>query len=167
MSKTLSSWKRTFTRSTSLTLSPLYRFADALAVVVDVDVVVDDDEIDVEDGVAVGVRVAIENDTGVEDDIAAAVVVGIGIVDVGVNAEVDFYVSLKKFLGFQGMTSILIGEDGNPIYHKRNWRSYAIYRLEHWGLRYVNNAEVTDDDIFEANQVKKSRGRILVKLETS
>ena len=51
------------------------------------------------------------------------------------------------------MTSILIGEDGNPIYHKRNWRSYAIYRLEHWGLRYVNNAEVTDDDIFEANQV--------------
>jgi leucine-rich repeat-containing protein 49 len=54
---------------------------------------------------------------------------------------------------FQGMTSLLIGEDGNPIYQKRNWRSYAIYRLEHWGLRYVNNAEVTDDDIFEANQV--------------
>ena len=53
----------------------------------------------------------------------------------------------------QGMTSLLIGEDGNPIYHKRNWRMYAIYRLEHWGLRYVNNAEVTDDDIFEANQV--------------
>ncbi len=51
------------------------------------------------------------------------------------------------------MTSLLIGEDGNPIYQKRNWRSYAIYRLEHWGLRYVNNAEVTDDDIFEANQV--------------
>jgi hypothetical protein len=52
------------------------------------------------------------------------------------------------------MTSLLIGEDGNPIYHKRNWRMYAIYRLEHWGLRYVNNAEVTDDDIFEANQVQ-------------
>jgi leucine-rich repeat-containing protein 49 len=51
------------------------------------------------------------------------------------------------------MTSILIGEDGNPIYHKRNWRSYAIYRLEHWGLRYINNVEVTDEDIFEANQV--------------
>lgn len=51
------------------------------------------------------------------------------------------------------MASILIGEDGNPIYHKRNWRSYAIYRLEHWGLRYINNVEVTDEDIFEANQV--------------
>jgi leucine-rich repeat-containing protein 49 len=62
---------------------------------------------------------------------------------------------MKKWC-FQGMTSLLIGEDGNPIYQKRNWRSYAIYRLEHWGLRYVNNAEVTDDDIFEANQVNKN-----------
>ena len=36
-------------------------------------------------------------------------------------------------------------------YHHQNWRPYAIYRLEHWGLQYVNNAEVTDDEILAAN----------------
>ena len=41
----------------------------------------------------------------------------------------------------QGITSLYIGEDGNPIYHK-NWKAYAIFRLEHWGLQYINNYEV-------------------------
>ena len=36
-------------------------------------------------------------------------------------------------------------------HHYQNWRPYAIYRLEHWGLQYVNNAEVTDDEILAAN----------------
>ena len=36
-------------------------------------------------------------------------------------------------------------------YRRQNWRPYAIYRLEHWGLQYVNNAEVTDDEILAAN----------------
>ena len=56
----------------------------------------------------------------------------------------------------QGITSLTIGEEGNPLYAK-NWRPYAIFRLpdsvgdrkkcfhprlEHWGLLYVNNQEV-------------------------
>ena len=28
------------------------------------------------------------------------------------------------------------------------WRLYAIYRLEHWGLQFVNNTEITDDYIY-------------------
>ena len=35
--------------------------------------------------------------------------------------------------------------------YQQNWRPYAIYRLEHWGLQYVNNSEVTDDEILAAN----------------
>jgi hypothetical protein len=38
----------------------------------------------------------------------------------------------------QGITSLTINEEGNPIYRKA-WRQYAIYRLEHWGLLYINN----------------------------
>ena len=38
-----------------------------------------------------------------------------------------------------------------PYPQYQNWRPYAIYRLEHWGLQYVNNAEVTDDEILAAN----------------
>ena len=39
----------------------------------------------------------------------------------------------------------------HAYHHYQNWRPYAIYRLEHWGLQYVNNAEVTDDEILAAN----------------
>ena len=39
----------------------------------------------------------------------------------------------------------------SSIHPYQNWRPYAIYRLEHWGLQYVNNAEVTDDEILAAN----------------
>ena len=40
------------------------------------------------------------------------------------------------------ITSLFVGDDGNPVFHKAKWRLYAIYRLEHWGLQYVNNEEV-------------------------
>ena len=39
---------------------------------------------------------------------------------------------------FVGITSLMINREGNPIYSKP-WRQYAIYRLEHWGLLYINN----------------------------
>ena len=37
----------------------------------------------------------------------------------------------------QGITSLNINPDGNPISIKgfERWRAYAIYRLEHWGLQ--------------------------------
>ncbi len=61
----------------------------------------------------------------------------------------------------QGITSLFIGDDGNPIYHK-NWRGYAIYRLEHWGLRYVNNSEINDEEIVEANRAYGGLGELAI-----
>ena len=45
---------------------------------------------------------------------------------------------------------------------QKRWKSYAIYRLEHWGLQYVNTAEVTDNEIFEANQTYGSLGELAI-----
>ena len=61
----------------------------------------------------------------------------------------------------QGITSLTINEDGNPIFQK-NWRPYAIFRLEHWGLLYVNNQEVSDDEILSANETYGSLGELAI-----
>ncbi|XP_045460389.1 leucine-rich repeat-containing protein 49 [Harmonia axyridis] len=50
----------------------------------------------------------------------------------------------------QGLSSLFIEEEGNPIYLKK-WRTYAIFRLSHWGLKYINDVEVTKEEIEEAN----------------
>ncbi|TRY79764.1 hypothetical protein TCAL_08100 [Tigriopus californicus] len=59
----------------------------------------------------------------------------------------------------QGITSLFIGDEGNSI-HPKNWKTYAVYRLEHWGLQYINNTEITDQDILEANQTYGSVGEL-------
>lgn len=59
----------------------------------------------------------------------------------------------------QGITSLFIGDEGNSI-HPKNWKAYAVYRLEHWGLQYINNTEITDQDILEANQTYGSVGEL-------
>lgn len=41
----------------------------------------------------------------------------------------------------QGLTSIQIDAEGNPIISKE-WKVYAIFRLSHWGLRIINGKEV-------------------------
>lgn len=41
----------------------------------------------------------------------------------------------------QGLYSLEIESEGNPVTEK-NWRSYAIFRLTHWGLKVINNIEV-------------------------
>lgn len=41
----------------------------------------------------------------------------------------------------QGLISLFIEDEGNPIYSKQ-WRTYAIFRLSHWGLRFINDVEV-------------------------
>ncbi|KAF7265554.1 uncharacterized protein LOC143195787 [Rhynchophorus ferrugineus] len=50
----------------------------------------------------------------------------------------------------QGLVSLTIDPEGNPICEK-NWRPYAIYRLSHWGLKVINDVEITDEDIKQAN----------------
>lgn len=46
----------------------------------------------------------------------------------------------------QGLASLTIDCEGNTIMSK-NWRSYAIYRLSHWGLKVINNDEITEEEI--------------------
>ncbi|KAK0161119.1 hypothetical protein PV327_009631 [Microctonus hyperodae] len=52
----------------------------------------------------------------------------------------------------QGLTSIQIEAEGNPIISK-DWRVYTIFRLSHWGLRIINGKEISDEDIEMANDV--------------
>ena len=68
---------------------------------------------------------------------------------------------LNALAALQGITSLFIGEEGNPIFPK-NWRTYAIYRLEHWGLRFTNNAEITDEDIITAHRAYGSLGELAI-----
>lgn len=49
---------------------------------------------------------------------------------------------LNALAEIQGLTSLFIDAEGNPIAEKK-WESYAIYRLSHWGLRIVNGREVS------------------------
>ncbi|XP_014609879.1 PREDICTED: leucine-rich repeat-containing protein 49 [Polistes canadensis] len=51
----------------------------------------------------------------------------------------------------QGLGSIRIEAEGNPIISK-NWRSYAIFRLAHWGLHTINGKEITEEEIEYANE---------------
>lgn len=48
---------------------------------------------------------------------------------------------LNALADLQGLVSLYIHEDGNPITRKE-WHTYAIYRLSHWGLKFVNDREV-------------------------
>jgi len=48
---------------------------------------------------------------------------------------------LNALADLQGLVSLYIHEDGNPITRKE-WHSYAIFRLSHWGLKFVNDNEV-------------------------
>lgn len=48
---------------------------------------------------------------------------------------------LNALAEVQGLSSLVVDKEGNPITSKQ-WESYAIYRLSHWGLRSINGREV-------------------------
>ncbi|XP_050087214.1 uncharacterized protein LOC126572172 [Anopheles aquasalis] len=52
----------------------------------------------------------------------------------------------------QGIASLTIDPEGNPLAVKP-WRSYAIYRLSHWGLKQVNGTEVTAEEVQTAESM--------------
>ncbi|XP_034246869.1 leucine-rich repeat-containing protein 49 [Thrips palmi] len=56
---------------------------------------------------------------------------------------------LNALADIQGLTSLCVEEEGNPIVAKQ-WQSYAIYRLAHWGLRTINDVEVTEEMVSAA-----------------
>lgn len=56
---------------------------------------------------------------------------------------------LNAMADTQGVKSIVIDPEGNPLANK-NWRTYAIYRLNHWGLKQINGVEISDEEVAEA-----------------
>ncbi|XP_046661614.1 leucine-rich repeat-containing protein 49-like isoform X2 [Homalodisca vitripennis] len=58
---------------------------------------------------------------------------------------------LNALADIQGLTSLTIHTEGNPICSKE-WRSYAIYRLSHWGLRNINDEEISVEDMTAATE---------------
>lgn len=60
---------------------------------------------------------------------------------------------LNSLAELQGITSVFIDPEGNPLTAKDLWRQYAIYRLSHWGLKSLNAVEVTPEDVEQANSI--------------
>jgi len=60
----------------------------------------------------------------------------------------------------QGLVSLTVDPEGNPITLKE-WRSYVIYRLAHWGLKLINGVEVIPINFFSIwiNNEIGERGR--------
>ena len=78
-----------------------------------------------------------------------------------IETDINCLGQLNALALVQGINSLYIGEEGNPIYHK-NWKHYAIYRLEHWGIQYINNFEFSDEDVLEANKAYGSLGELAI-----
>lgn len=49
---------------------------------------------------------------------------------------------LNALSALQGIHTLHIESEGNPIC-KKNWESYAIFRLTHWGLKIINDKVVS------------------------
>nr|CAI5867843.1 unnamed protein product [Callosobruchus analis] len=62
---------------------------------------------------------------------------------------------LNALAEVQGFSSLSIDSEGNPICQKE-WRMYAIYRLAHWGLKIINEKEITEEEIEIANEEYQS-----------
>lgn len=58
---------------------------------------------------------------------------------------------LNALAEIQGITSLIIDPEGNQVCTK-NWRSYAIYRLSHWGIKSINGVDVTEEETEESHK---------------
>ncbi|XP_017771668.1 PREDICTED: leucine-rich repeat-containing protein 49 [Nicrophorus vespilloides] len=66
------------------------------------------------------------------------------------ETNIEFIGQINIFAEIQGLSSLKITTEGNPIIEK-DWRTYAIYRLSHWGLKMLNDEAVSEKDIENAN----------------
>lgn len=57
------------------------------------------------------------------------------------ETNIQILAQINALSEIQGLVSLNIDKDGNPITEK-NWESYAIFRLSHWGLRVINGRNV-------------------------
>nr|XP_022920797.1 leucine-rich repeat-containing protein 49 [Onthophagus taurus] len=72
------------------------------------------------------------------------------------ETNIQFIGQLNALAEIQGLVTLNIGEEGNPVVKKTSWRSYAIYRLSHWGLKIINGEKIEDEEIKLANEEYKS-----------
>ncbi|XP_055380703.1 uncharacterized protein LOC129611539 [Condylostylus longicornis] len=59
---------------------------------------------------------------------------------------------LNALADLQGIHSLSIEPEGNYLINNPLWKSYAIYRLNHWGLKFLNNMEITTLEIENAQK---------------
>ncbi|XP_031637306.1 uncharacterized protein LOC116349845 [Contarinia nasturtii] len=62
------------------------------------------------------------------------------------ETNIQFFGQLNALAELQGLKSLYIDAEGNPISSK-DWRQYAVYRLSHWGLKIINDQEITKEEI--------------------
>lgn len=58
------------------------------------------------------------------------------------ECEFNYIGQLNALAAVQGFKTLEILPEQNAIL-KKNWRSYAIFRLRHWGLQKINNVSVS------------------------
>lgn len=58
------------------------------------------------------------------------------------ETNICFLGQLNVLAETQGLLSLQINDEGNPITNKK-WKSYALFRLSHWGLKVINGHEVS------------------------
>ncbi|VVC33524.1 Leucine-rich repeat,Leucine-rich repeat domain, L domain-like,Leucine-rich repeat, typical subtype [Cinara cedri] len=68
---------------------------------------------------------------------------------------------LNALADLQGLVSLFIHEDGNPITRKE-WHAYAIYRLSHWGLKFVNDNEVDETQVVKSSDTFKGLSNLVL-----
>lgn len=78
------------------------------------------------------------------------------------ETNITYLGQLNALADVQGFSSLQIDREGNPITEKK-WRSYAIYRLAHWGLKTINGKGVTEEEVIEAGEEYKSLGDLVLQ----
>ncbi|XP_060535120.1 leucine-rich repeat-containing protein 49 isoform X2 [Cylas formicarius] len=71
------------------------------------------------------------------------------------ETNINYLGQLNALSEVQGLTALTISPEGNPICEKE-WKSYAIYRLGHWGLKRINDLEISNEDTKNANDQYQS-----------
>ncbi|KAI5709022.1 hypothetical protein M8J76_008307 [Diaphorina citri] len=69
---------------------------------------------------------------------------------------------INAIADIQGLTSLHIHADGNSILQKKDWRYYAIYRLSHWGLKIINDIEISEQESLEASSQFSGLGDLVL-----
>ncbi|CAH2042125.1 unnamed protein product, partial [Iphiclides podalirius] len=69
---------------------------------------------------------------------------------------------LHALAELRGITGLSILPEGNPICGKI-WREYTIYRLAHWGLKEINDEQITEEEIKSANQTYNGLSDIVLR----